>query len=102
MLSKHVEHPDTDAWELVSFATEQSEQGQRHYARAQLPSPRVGLPHELGRLPDLFGLPPDLFVGTPDAKVVMPSQHRWELYEHGPLQRAHAWEPWEIVGHPSP
>ena len=54
MLSEHVGHPDTDAWELVSFATEQCKQGQRHYARAHLPSPRVGLPHEHGGLPDLL------------------------------------------------
>jgi hypothetical protein len=102
MLSEHVGHPDTDAWELVSFVREQSKQRRRHYARAQRLSPRVGLPHELGWLPDLFGLHPDVFVGMPDAKVVMPSQHGWELHEDGPLQRELALEPWEIVEHPSP
>ena len=75
MLSEEVGHPDTDAWELVSFGGMQSKQRQRHFPRAQLLSPRVGLPHELRRLPDLFAPLPDFFAGMPDPRVVMPSQH---------------------------
>jgi hypothetical protein len=86
MLSEHVGHPDTDAWQPDSFVRMQCKQRQRHYARAPLLSPRVGLPHELGTLPDLF-------VGMPDAKVAMPSQRVWELHEDGLLQRELALEP---------
>jgi len=95
MLYERVERPHTDAWQPDSFVGMQCKQRQRHYARAQLLSLLVGLPHELGALPDVF-------VRMPDVKVGTPSQHGGEHYEDLLLQRELALEPWEIVGQPSP